>query len=195
MTRATSAGASRMNRERSSSARSLDDATRATGALRVSKIQIFVSFDIEHDGELFKLLLAQSGDSSPGFEVLGGSERLTSADVWSESVRRRIRKADQMIVICGEHTGSSPSVSAELRIAREEQTPYFLLWGRREIMCTKPIGAKSTEGMYNWTRQILQDQITFTSRRIGADVAAEIQRNSNRQGRPNPSGVAPRPVG
>jgi hypothetical protein len=179
-----------VNRERSSSARSLDDATRATGALRVSKIQIFVSFDIEHDGELFKLLLAQSGDSSPGFEVLGGSERLTSADVWSESVRRRIRKADQMIVICGEHTRSSPRVSTELRIAREEQTPFFLLWGRREMMCTKPVGAKPDEGMYNWTRQILQDQITFTSRRIGADVAAEIQRNSNRQGRPNPSGVA-----
>jgi hypothetical protein len=180
-----------MNRGRPSSIRSLDDLARAAGALRVSKIQIFVSFDIEHDEELFKLLLAQSGTLGPGFEVLGSSERLTSRDVWSESVRRRIREADQMIVICGEHTESSARVSDELRIAREEQTPYFLLWGRREMMCTKPFGAKSDEGMYSWTRQILQDQITFTSRRIGADVMAEIQRNSTRQGRSNPSGVAP----
>jgi hypothetical protein len=58
-------------------------------------------------------------------------------------------------------------------------------------MCTKPVGAKSDEGMYNWTRQILQDQITFTSRRTSADVAAEIQLNSTRQGQSNPSGVAP----
>jgi hypothetical protein len=191
MTRAASVGASRMNRGRSSSVRSLDDLTRAAGALRASKICIFVSFDVEHDGELFKLLLAQSGAPGSGFEVLGSSERLTSTDVWSESLRLRIRNADQMIVICGEHTRSSPRVSTELRIAREEQTPYFLLWGRREIMCTKPVGAKSDEGMYNWTRQILQDQITFTSRRTSADVAAEIQRNSTRQGQSNPSGVAP----
>ena len=48
-----------------------------------------------------------------------------------------------MIVICGEHTEASPGMSAEIRIAQEEKTPYFLLWGRRESLCTKPTGAKS----------------------------------------------------
>ncbi len=130
----------------------------------MSKIHVFVSFDIEHDGELYELLLAQSRTSGSFFAVSGGSERFTATEVWSERVRRRIREADQVIVICGEHTDTSMGVFAEFRIAQEEQKPYFLLWGRREIMCTKPAGAKSLEGMYSWTSQILQDQINLTTR-------------------------------
>jgi hypothetical protein len=157
----------------------------------MSKIDVFVSFDIEHDGELYELLLEQSRTASSGFAVLGGSEPMAAADVWNERARGRIREADQVIVICGEHTEASMRVSAELRIAQEERIPYFLVWGRREIMCTKPIGAKPTEGMYSWTRQILNDQIMITSRRTGAEVAAEIQRNATRKGGLIPSGVAP----
>jgi hypothetical protein len=68
-------------------------------------------------------------------------------------------------VICGEHTAASLSASAELRIAREEQKPYFLLWGRRESMCTKPAGARSTDCMYSWTWAILQSRIVMTLRK------------------------------
>jgi hypothetical protein len=123
------------------------------------RLHVFVSFDIEHDGELYELLLAQSGTPSSGFAVLGGSERSTATDVWSERVRRRIREADQVIVICGEHTEASMRVSAELR-AREERTPYFLLWGWRDIMCTQPIVAlrkaradATTETVHDATRK------------------------------------------
>ena len=149
----------------------------------MSKIQVFVSFDVEHDGELYELLLTQSKTASSSFAVSGGSERLTATNVWSERVRRRIREADQVIVICGEHTKASTGVSTELRITRQEQTPYILLWGRREIMCTKPIGAMPAEGMYSWTRQILQDQIDLTSRKAGADATAQALRDPTRKGR------------
>ena len=143
----------------------------------MSKIHVFVSFDTEHDGELYELLLAQSGTTSSGFAVLGGSKRSTATDVWSDRARRRIREADQVIVICGEHTDAAMGVFAELRIAREEQKPYFLLWGRREIMCTKPVGAKSSEGMYSWTSQILQDQITMMTRNAHWETtASEMKR-------------------
>ena len=171
-----------MNPGRSSPVRSLDDVERPAGAPSMSKIHVFVSFDIEHDGELYELLLAESQTPSSGFAVLGRSERSTATDVCSERVRRRICEADLVIVICGEHTEASTSVSAELRVAQQERTPYFLLWGRREIMCTKPIGAKPADGMYSWTRQILQEQFTLASRRTGADVAAQIQRNATRKG-------------
>ena len=120
----------------------------------MSTIQVFVSFDVEHDKELYERLLAQSRAPGSGFSVLGGSERSTPTDVSNVRVRRRISEADQVIVICGEHTEASERVSAELRIAQEDGTPHFLLWGRREVMCTKPIGAKPAEGMYNWTRQL-----------------------------------------
>jgi len=93
-------------------------------------------------------------------------------------VRRRIRNADQVIFICSEHTEASASMSNELRIAQQEQTPYFLLWGRREIMCTKPLGAKTAEGMYIWSPQVLQDQIAITSRSTRTDEIAETLRSS-----------------
>ena len=147
----------------------------------MSKVRVFVSFDTGHDGELYELLLSQSRTQSSDFVVMGCSERSTATEVWSERVRRRIREADQVIVICGEHTEASMSVSAELRIAQEEKTPYFLLWGRRDLMCTKPIGAKPAEGMYSWTRQILQDQIDFALRKARSDAAAVSVRNATRR--------------
>lgn len=147
----------------------------------MSKIKVFVSFDLEHDGELYDELLAQSKTASFDFAVSGGSEKSTASDLSDERARRRIREADQVIVICGEHTEASVRVSAELRIAQEEKTPYFLLWGRRDLMCTKPIGAKPAEGMYSWTRQVLQDQIDFALRKARSDAAAVSVRNATRR--------------
>jgi hypothetical protein len=49
--------------------------------------------------------------------------------------------------------------------------PRSLLWGRRENMCTKPMEAKPADGMYSWTRQILQDQISLALRTAHADAA------------------------
>ncbi len=138
----------------------------------MSKIHIFVSFDLDHDGDLCDLLLEQSGISSFGFEVSGRSKARSVDDLPGEGVRRQIREADEVIVICGEHTEDSMRVSAELRIAQEEQTPYFLLWGRRESMCTKPLSAKRIEGMYSWTSEILQSQILLTLRNARWDVKA-----------------------
>ena len=96
-------------------------------------------------------------------------------------MRRRIRNADQVIFICSENTESSASMSTELRIAQQEQTPYFLLWGRREIMCTKPVGAKSAEGMYMWSPQVLQDQIAIASRSTQTGEIAQTLRNSGKR--------------
>jgi hypothetical protein len=142
----------------------------------MNETQVFVSYDTEHDGELLEELRTQS--SSSGFAVFGCSKRRSATEVWSEGVRRRIREADQVIFICSEHTEASASMSAELRIAQQEGTPYFLLWGRRGMMCTKPFGAKSAEGMYSWTRQVLRDQIAITSRSAQTDAIAQTLRRS-----------------
>jgi hypothetical protein len=176
-----------MNPSQSSLAGSFDPVGRVVGEPSKSTIRVFVSFDIEHDGELYELLLAQSQTADFGFMVVGGSEPSTAADVSGDRVRRRIREADQLIVICGEHTGNSPNVSAERSIAEQEGTPYFLLWGRREMMCTKPVGAKSSEGMYSWTDQILQEQIARVLRGARADASAENLRNATRTVRPSAS--------
>ena len=138
----------------------------------MTKINIVVSFDLEHDADLYDLLLEQSANASLGFEVSGRSEASNLKDPEGAGLRRRIREADQVIVICGEHTDGSMGVFAELRIAQEEQKPYFLLWGRRDSMCTKPTGAKASEGMYSWTSQILQDQVTVMTRNAHWETAA-----------------------
>jgi hypothetical protein len=130
----------------------------------MANVRIFMSYDLENDEDLHDLLLEQSMKPSSGFEISARSDAGATTDSWDEKVRRRICEADEVIVICGEHTEASARMSAELRIAQEEQKPYFLLWGRRGSMCTKPIGAKRDEGMYSWTWEILQNQIVTTLR-------------------------------
>jgi len=142
----------------------------------MSHVRVFVSFDLDHDAELYDMILAQSGTAGFDFAVLGGSERSGGGDVGGERARSRIREADQMLVLCGEHTEASIRMADELRIAKEEETPYILLWGRRELMCTKPIGAKPAEGMFSWTKEILQDQIGLTLRNERTDAQAKSAR-------------------
>jgi len=59
---------------------------------------------------------------------------LTATDVGRERVRFRIGEADQVIVLCGEHTETSTRVSTEIELAQQERTPYLLLWGRRDLI-------------------------------------------------------------
>jgi hypothetical protein len=130
----------------------------------IPNVRVFMSFDFDNDQDLPDLLLEQSRKQCSGFEISARSEAATMTDGWEERVRRQISEADEVIVICGEHTASSVRVSAELRVAQEEQKPYFPLWGRRERMCTRPAGSKHHDSMYSWTWEILQDQIVTTLR-------------------------------
>jgi hypothetical protein len=137
-------------------------------------VDVFISFDFEHDGELYDRLVLQSEGPGSGFAVSGGSERFTDSEAWNARARRRIGLADQLIVICGEHTEVAMGVFSELRIAQAEEKDYLLLWGRRESACTKPAGAKNTDGMYSWTWPILQDQITLMNRNAQRDKMAGV---------------------
>ncbi len=128
----------------------------------MSRVRVFVSFDLDCDLDLGDRLEAESRSGS-GFEISARSAS-PSTDRWEARVRRQIGDADEVIVICGERTEDSAQVSAEIRIAQEQQKPYFLLWGRREVMCTKPGGAKPGDGMYSWTSTILHNQIVTTLR-------------------------------
>lgn len=130
----------------------------------MSDIPVFVSFDPQHDRELYELLLTQSRTQSSGFTIVGNSLGNAGHAVDHDRTVNSIREASQMIVICGEHSESSTSMTAELATAEQEDKPYFLVWGRRELMCTKPTGAKSSEGMYSWTLPILRDQLEQMTR-------------------------------
>lgn len=130
----------------------------------MSDIRVFLSFDVDNDADLADILQEQSLLGGSGFQVSGRSEGGLVTDRWCENVRRRIREADQVIVLCGERTEDSLRMNSELRITQEEETPYFLLWGRRERMCTMPARVTRTESMYSWTWDILLQQISDTLR-------------------------------
>jgi len=142
----------------------------------VSLVRVFVSFDVDQDEELLERLHCESARS--GFTIVGCSESSSPSQV--ERLLNQVGQVDQMILICGEHTESSVTMSAELHMAQEAKIPYLLLWGRRDRMCTKPIGAKTDDGIYNWTLPILRDQVACVSRKARSTEEAESLRRTSR---------------
>jgi hypothetical protein len=114
-------------------------------------VRVFLSFDLDHDQDLGDRFAQQSQRGGSGFHVASHSEPGQMTPRWHDDVRRRVRAADEVIVICGEHTAGSDRVHAEMRIAQEEHKPCLLLWGRRERMCSMPLGVKRTAVMHAWT--------------------------------------------
>jgi hypothetical protein len=113
--------------------------------------RVFTSFDFDHDEDLRNLLVGQSRNEDTPFEMADWSLKEAFKGDWKEKVRERIRRTDQVIVLCGEHTDTATGVSAELTIASEEKKPYFLLRGRKDKKCTWPTAALSSDKMYDWT--------------------------------------------
>jgi hypothetical protein len=164
------------NRNQSLPVDAFDDSKQEGDAAATGQVRVFVIFDVEHDRDLYELLRGQSRNPGCGFGVTSGSERATVGEAWRERARRKIREADQIVVICGEHAEASTRIHTEFLISQEEEKAYILLWGRRGIMCTKPIGAKPADGMYSWTEQVLHDQIAFNQRKAGTQARARSLR-------------------
>jgi len=125
-------------------------------------MRVYVSFDLEHDGDLHDRLLEQSSQSA--FTISSRSEAGDMTEAWTAHARVRITESDEVVVICGEHTDASRRVSAELKIAQEEHKPYVLLWGRREKMCKKPQSARAIDGIYGLA--VLERQLADGLRRV-----------------------------
>ena len=119
----------------------------------------FISFDYDNDSDLKVLLVGQSKHSDTDFEIADFSIKEAISTNWKAKARTRIKGCDVVIVICGEYTNSATGVSAEVEIAQEEGTPYFLLWGRSSKTCVKPTAARSTDKIYTWSWENLSKLI------------------------------------
>jgi MTH538 TIR-like domain (DUF1863) len=115
------------------------------------KKRAFISFDYDHDEDLRTLLAGQSYHPDTPFEIKDRSIKEPLTGDWQYKVRRRMDNVDVVIVMCGEYTHTATGVAAELRIAREAQKSYFLLWGRNGRTCTKPTTALPSDKIYRWT--------------------------------------------
>src|SRR6266852_1372300 len=114
-------------------------------------VRVFTAFDYDHDEALRNFLVGQSRHPDSPFEMHDWSVKEPFTGDWKAKVRTRIRSVDQVIVLCGENTHTATGVNAELNIAREEQKPYFLMWGYSDKSCTKPTSATADDKIYKWT--------------------------------------------
>jgi hypothetical protein len=116
----------------------------------MAAIRVYICFDYDHDFDLKNLLVGQSKNADSPFEIADWSIKEPSAD-WKDRARARIRRVDQVAVICGLSTDTAVGVNEEIRIARSEQKPYFLLAGRASGTNKKPTAANPSDKMYDWT--------------------------------------------
>ena len=116
----------------------------------MAAIRAFVSFDYDHDLDCKNLLIGQAKNPDSPFEIADWSVKVASPG-WKEDARRRIKVCSQVIVICGEHTHTATGVNEEIRIARIEGKPYFLLNGRPNSFFKKPTAALESDKVYKWT--------------------------------------------
>jgi hypothetical protein len=117
----------------------------------------FIAFDYDHDEFLRTALIGQSKHPDTDFDIADWSVKEPFAERdWEKKVRTRIRQTNLVIVICGEHTQSATGVATELKIARDEKVPYFLLWGYSDKKCYKPTTALETDKIYKWEWELLK---------------------------------------
>jgi hypothetical protein len=122
-------------------------------------IRLFISYDYDHDATLKEFLVGQSKNDDSPFEFADASVKAHLTGDWKEKVKGRIKRADQVAVICGKHTVKAAGVAAEVRIARGLEKPYFLLAGYSDGGNQKPTTARSTDKMYKWTWKNLKSLI------------------------------------
>lgn len=113
--------------------------------------RVFISFDYDHDEGAKTMLAGQAKLPDSPFDFKDASVKDHLTGDWKEKVRRRMDNVDVVIVLCGEHTHKAAGVTAELTIAQEKSTPYFLLAAYPDKECTKPTCAKPSDKVYRWT--------------------------------------------
>lgn len=117
----------------------------------MTKPKVFISFDFDNDSDLRDFLVGQAKHPESPFEIENWSLKEPLTGDWKEKIKTRIRRCDQVIVMCGNYTDKATGVNIELKITQEERKPYFLLAGRKDGNNKKPSNSLPTDKLYNWT--------------------------------------------
>jgi hypothetical protein len=125
----------------------------------MAKTRVYIGFDYDHDADLKTLLVGQSKNEDSPFEIADWSIKEHIDGNWEKKAKSRICSVDVVALICGEHTDTATGVAAELKIAKEEEIPYFLLWGYSDKTCKKPKNAGAGDKIYKWTWDNLKSLI------------------------------------
>lgn len=82
----------------------------------MAAMRVFISFDFDHDEDLRCLQGRRRTPTLPS-KIANWSVKETFTGEWKGKVRDRIKRVEQLAVICGHHTDEAMSVSAEVAIA------------------------------------------------------------------------------
>ncbi len=116
----------------------------------------FVSFDYDHDSDLKTLLIGQGRNGKTPFTIADWSIKVASRG-WRDEARKRIGTVDLVVVICGLHTHEAVGVAKEVAIARQLETPFFLLRGRKNGFVRRPWGTSFLwDPLYDWSWENLR---------------------------------------
>ena len=110
-----------------------------------TKTRAFISYDFEHDEDKRFLLAEQSRLPDSPFEIADSSAREPLTGDSGDKTRSRMADIDMVIVLCGVEAFLAKGIAAELTIAQEKNTTYFLLEAYPDRNCTKPASAMSSE--------------------------------------------------
>ena len=125
--------------------------TQAPQFAKPAPVPMFISFDADYDEALKNALNGQAKYPHSPFSIINWSIKEPFRTNWKERVRARMKRAKVMAVICGQYTDRAEGVSVEIRMAKEEGIPYFLLKGYPDKRCVKPVAALHTDKIYPWT--------------------------------------------
>lgn len=121
----------------------------------MSLVRVFATYDLDRDERLFRKLLKQSHKRGSPFQIVDRTTPDSLSSTSAESLRARIRRVDQLVVLCAEWTHRAENVNLELRIAQEESIPYFLLKGPLFGEGSRPATAVMGDRIYRWSTDTL----------------------------------------
>lgn len=114
------------------------------------RVPVYISFDYDHDSDLKTMLAGQAKLGDSPFNIADWSIKEPSSD-WKDKARTRIRRVEQVIIMCGRYADSATGIDAEIRIARDENKPYFLLAGRAGGGAKRPRASLASDKLYEWS--------------------------------------------
>ena len=122
----------------------------------------FISFDYDHDRDLKTLLVGQARNDKSPFVFADWSIKAETKS-WKADARARIRRSQLLLVICGLHTNMADGVTEEVRIAKEEKIPIYLLRGRTNGWVRRPKGTSwFWDELHPWKWEKLRAIVTET---------------------------------
>jgi hypothetical protein len=110
--------------------------------------KVFISFDFDNDKSLKDFFIGQCKLEQSPFEVMDYSLKEASKEKeWEEKARKKIERADLVIVLLGAQTYKSPGVLKEIAIAKALKKKIIQLIGYKDIKYHRIKGAGY---LYKW---------------------------------------------